>query len=117
MRQIFLLILLIVVGQWFVKSLRRAQPRPGAQGQNPQGQNTQSQRSAQGAWRASNNGAGAASRPDGQGALPEPMVRCAECGVHAPRSESVTVGAQSFCCQEHARAWAARPADQGRAAR
>ena len=111
MRQIFLLVLLIVVGQWFVKTLRRAQSRSGSQGQNPQ-----RGRGAQGTWRAS-NGAGAASRPNGPGALPEPMVRCAECGVHAPRSESVNMGPQSFCCDEHARAWAARPAGQDRAER
>lgn len=116
MRQIFLLALLIVIGQWFVKTLRRAQSRSGSQGQNTQGHNAQGGRNAQGAWRAS-NGAGGASRPNGQGALPEPMVRCAECGVHAPRSESVNVGLQSFCCDEHARAWAARPADQDRTAR
>lgn len=117
MRQIFLLILLFVVGQWFVKALRRAQPRPGSQTQNTHGA-----RDGQGAWRASSGaggmgGAGAANRSNGQGALPEPMVRCAECGVHAPRSESVTALSQSFCCQEHARAWTARMADQNRAAR
>jgi uncharacterized protein len=112
MRQFFLLILLFVVGQWFVKALRRAQPRPGSQEQNTQGS-----RNSQGAWRASNGAGAGASRPNGQGALPEPMVRCAECGVHVPRSESVTSGSQSFCGQEHARAYAARPADQDRAAR
>ncbi|RQH01075.1 PP0621 family protein [Paraburkholderia dinghuensis] len=117
MRQIFLLFLLIVLGQWFVKALRRAQMRSGSQGQQAQqGQNTQGGRGAQGAWRAS-NGAGAAGRSNGQGALPEPMVCCAECGVHAPRSESVTAGAQSFCCAEHARAYVARSADKDRAAR
>jgi uncharacterized protein len=115
MRQIFLLILLFVVGQWFVKTLRRAQPRSGSHGQNPQ-QNPQGTRDAQGAWRAS-NGAGAANRSNGQGALPEPMVRCAQCGVHAPRSESVIAGSQSFCSHEHARAYAARTAGQDRAAR
>jgi uncharacterized protein len=114
MRQIFLLILLFVVGQWFVKTLRRAQPPSGSQGQNPH--NPQSARDAQGAWRTS-NGAGTANRPNGQGALPEPMVRCAECGVHAPRSESVTTGSQSFCSHEHARAYAARASNQDRAAR
>ncbi|WP_028228688.1 PP0621 family protein [Paraburkholderia ferrariae] len=120
MRQILLLILLFVVGQWFVRALRRAQPqsRPGAQpGPNPQG--------GQGAWRAS-SGTGSAAGADAgaaagnaQGALPEPMVRCAECGVHAPKSESVAMGSQSFCSHEHARAYAARHTGQGqnRAAR
>jgi uncharacterized protein len=106
MRQILLLILLFFVGQWLVKALRRAQPqsqsRTGAQPGQSAGR-TQS-------------GAGAADRAP-QGALPEPMVRCAECGVHAPRSESVAMGSQSFCSQEHARAYAARHAGQNRAAR
>ncbi|CAG9244777.1 PP0621 family protein [Paraburkholderia unamae] len=107
MRQILLLVLLFVVGQWFVKALRRAQTqtRPGAQpGQGAPGQ---------GAARGANGGASAA----GKGALPEPMVRCAECGVHAPRSESVTVGARSFCSAEHARAYDARTTAQDRPAR
>jgi uncharacterized protein len=36
------------------------------------------------------------------------MVRCAVCGVHAPRSDSVVVGAQAFCSAEHARRYMAR---------
>ncbi|CAG9205516.1 conserved hypothetical protein [Paraburkholderia tropica] len=133
MRQIFLLILLFVVGQWFVKALRRAQTqspqsRPGA---DPR------QAGQGGAWRTNgaagpfggngangsnggtngSNGANGANGASGQGALPEPMVRCAECGVHAPRSESVNVGAQSFCSAEHARVYDARKSGQDRAAR
>jgi len=105
MRQILLLILLFFVGQWLVKALRRAQPqsRPGAQ-PGPR------------AGTSARSGQGAADRGQ-QGALPEPMVRCAECGVHAPRSESVTMGSQSFCSHEHARAYAVRHAGQDRAAR
>jgi uncharacterized protein len=45
------------------------------------------------------------------------MVRCAECGVHAPRSESVSVGAQHFCSAAHARAYDARKTSQDRPAR
>ncbi|WP_322062354.1 PP0621 family protein [Paraburkholderia sp. J63] len=124
MRQILLLILLFVVGQWFFKSLRGSQhSRPGA---DPR-------QGGPGAWRAGSgpgtaggpfgaNGAGAsgghpAGNSAGSGALPEPMVRCAECGVHAPRSESVSVGAQSFCCAEHARVYDARKTTQDRPAR
>ncbi|MFX1761027.1 PP0621 family protein [Paraburkholderia sp. A1RI-2L] len=123
MRQILLLILLFIVGQWFFKSLRNSQhSRPGA---DPR------QGGASGAWRAG-NGTGAAGGPfgansagagnaagnrTGNGALPEPMVRCAECGVHAPRNESVSVGAQTFCCAEHARAYDARKTRQNRPAR
>ncbi|HTH62998.1 MAG TPA: PP0621 family protein [Paraburkholderia sp.] len=109
MRQIFLLILLFVVGQWFVKALRRAQThtRPGSQ--------------QQASRRAANGGAAGASRGGraraGTASLPEPMVRCAECGVHAPRSESVSAIGQSFCCDQHARQYAARAAGQDRAPR
>ncbi|MEM5313949.1 PP0621 family protein [Paraburkholderia sp. JHI869] len=108
MRQIFLLVLLFVVGQWFVKALRRAQTqsRPGAQ----PGQAAQP---GQGAAGSANGGASAS----GKAALPEPMVRCAECGVHAPRSESVNVGSRSFCSSEHARAYDARTTAQDRPAR
>jgi uncharacterized protein len=33
----------------------------------------------------------------------EKMVRCAECGVHLPRGESLTVRGQFYCCAEHQR--------------
>lgn len=102
MRQILLLVLLFVVGQWFVKALRRAQTqaRPSQPGQG-----------------AARTACGASARASGKGALPEPMVRCAECGVHAPRSESVNVGTRSFCSAEHARAYDARTSAQDRPAR
>ena len=99
MRQILLLVLLFVVAQWFVKAIRRAHGTHAQPGQ--------------GAPRGANGGASAS----GKGALPEPMVRCAECGVHAPRSESVNVGARSFCSAEHARAYDARTTSQDRPAR
>ncbi|CAM2152404.1 PP0621 family protein [Paraburkholderia tropica] len=111
MRQIFLLILLFVVGQWFVKALRRAQT------QSPQSRTGADPRQAGPFGAQGSNGAAGARRGNGQGALPEPMVRCAECGVHAPRSESVNVGAQSFCSAEHARVYDARKSGQDRAAR
>jgi uncharacterized protein len=31
----------------------------------------------------------------------EDMVQCAHCGVHLPRSDSVTAGGRSFCSKEH----------------
>jgi uncharacterized protein len=112
MRQIFFLILLFVVGQWLVKALRRAQPqsRPGQQDGRQSGQ-----QNGQGMWRTP-NGAGAGNEGS-RGALPELMVRCAECGVHTPQSDSVAMGSQSFCSHEHARAYATRHAGQDRAAR
>lgn len=116
MRQILLLILLFFVGQWFVKTLRRAQPqaRPGADPRQP-GQGAR--RSNDGAQRSANGANGANGSNGGAGALAEPMVRCAECGVHAPRSESVSVGTQTFCSAAHARAYDARKTGQDRPAR
>lgn len=35
---------------------------------------------------------------------PEPMVRCAHCGVHVPASEAfVTASGAVFCSEEHSR--------------
>lgn len=33
----------------------------------------------------------------------EPMVRCAHCGIHLPRSEALLQGGQTWCGSEHAR--------------
>ncbi|PLZ01624.1 deaminase [Burkholderia sp. WAC0059] len=123
MRQILLLVLLFVVGQWFVKALRRAQStaRPDARpdvrsgGARP-GQGADSRARPAGASSASSANSGTGSNRT-TGALPEPMVRCAECGVHAPRSESLAVAGQSFCCEEHAQRHAARAAGRDTAAR
>ncbi|CAB3763584.1 PP0621 family protein [Paraburkholderia humisilvae] len=124
MRQIILLILLFVVGQWLVKTLRRpaarSSSRPGGGARSQPGANgANSANSAHGADqsssnRAGNRAAGGAQRPNGAaraGAnrqLPEPMIRCVECGVHAPKSDSVMLGGQPFCSSEHARRYAAR---------
>ena len=45
--------------------------------------------------------------PQQQGGKPvaEDMVRCAQCGVHLPRSESIMTGGNYFCCVEHRDAW------------
>ncbi|HHT9040636.1 TPA: PP0621 family protein, partial [Burkholderia cenocepacia] len=40
--------------------------------------------------------------------LPEPMVRCAECGVHAPKGDAVAASGEYFCSVEHAQRHAAR---------
>lgn len=29
------------------------------------------------------------------------MIKCAQCGVHLPRSEAVTLGDNSYCCDAH----------------
>ena len=31
------------------------------------------------------------------------MVRCAQCGIHLPRGESLTVRGQFYCCADHQR--------------
>jgi len=99
MRQIFLLIILFFVGQWLVKAVRRhdahTAQRTGAGG-------------ARGASGAAGNGNGAA-RPAQPPQLAEPMIRCVECGVHAPKSDSVVVAGQPFCSAAHARRHGARP--------
>jgi uncharacterized protein len=99
MRQIFLLILLFIVGNWLVKAVRRAESRASAR--------TGSASSAP--------GAGDAQRASKPAQLAEPMIRCAECGVHAPKSDSVVVAGQPFCSADHAHRHAARPS--GRDAR
>ncbi|MFM0630569.1 PP0621 family protein [Paraburkholderia xenovorans] len=99
MRQLFLLILLFIVGQWLVKALRRHDAQA-------------SQRNGSGA-----NGAAGAKGPNGGARptaaappqLPEPMIRCVECGVHAPKSDSVVVAGQPFCSAAHAQRHGARP--------
>lgn len=39
--------------------------------------------------------------PDQAGAVAEDMVRCAHCGVHLPKGESVQADGQFFCGTEH----------------
>ncbi|VWC16296.1 pyrimidine deaminase [Burkholderia lata] len=98
MRQILLLILLFFAGSWVARKLRQAQEQAQA-------------RTGRGADYGSTPGAGGAgaARPNGDArALPEPMVRCAECGVHAPKGDAVAAGGEYFCSAEHAQRHAAR---------
>jgi uncharacterized protein len=106
MRQIFLLILLFIVGNWLVKALRRADSRTSSR--------TGASSSDAGAQRAGKGAAGARG-PSATPQLAEPMIRCAECGVHAPESDSVVVAGQPFCSADHAQRHAAR--QSGRDAR
>lgn len=94
MRQLLLLVVLIIAGRWLVKTMRAAQAQSAARA---------------GTTRSGAFGARAAKAPP----LAEPMVRCAACGVHAPKSDSIVVGQQHFCCAEHAQRHAARPAGRG----
>lgn len=93
MRQLLLLILFVLAARWLVKLQRAGQPRGNARADARRGTS-----SARG------------TRSGNTPSLAEPVVRCAACGVHAPRSESVLVGQQYFCCAEHARPYAARTA-------
>ncbi|HYC44064.1 MAG TPA: PP0621 family protein [Burkholderiales bacterium] len=47
--------------------------------------------------------AGSASRGARRGRTAEDMVRCAQCGVHLPRSESLASEGAFFCTPEHRR--------------
>ncbi|WP_321790823.1 PP0621 family protein [Burkholderia pyrrocinia] len=90
MRQILLLILLFFAGSWLARKLRQAQEHAQA-------------RTGRGA------GDDGAARPNGDTrSLPEPMVRCAECGVHAPKGDAIAAGGEYFCSAEHAQRHAAR---------
>ncbi|WP_104012450.1 PP0621 family protein [Burkholderia anthinoferrum] len=95
MRQILLLILLFFAGSWLARKLRHAQEQAQARG-------------GRGTGNGGAPGAGAA-RPNGDArSLPEPMVRCAECGVHAPKGDAIAASGEYFCSAEHAQRHAAR---------
>jgi uncharacterized protein len=104
MRQLLLLIFLFFASQWLFRKLRRANARAQAQPSGGAGAGT-----AGGTYRRSGNGAGSSPQ------LTDPLVRCVECGVHTPSSESLVVAGQRFCCSDHAHRHAARPS--GRDAR
>ena len=46
---------------------------------------------------------GGTEAPPKQGAGDEDMVQCARCGVHLPRSESMTTQGLFYCSTEHQR--------------
>jgi uncharacterized protein len=96
MQRIFFWIVLLFVGQWLWRRERRQRGKDAP---------------LEGARPGSDSGRRPGWPPQGAAAprLPEPMVRCAECGAHAPLSESVVVGARHFCSAEHARIHADRP--------
>lgn len=97
MRQILLLILLFFAGSWLARKLRQAQEH--AQARTGRG----------GHDGAPGHGGAGSARPNGDArALPEPMVRCAECGVHAPKGDAVAAGGEYFCSTEHAQRHGAR---------
>ncbi|KWB45580.1 PP0621 family protein [Burkholderia ubonensis] len=95
MRQILLLILVFFATSWVARKLRQAQ----AQARTGQGAGAQGYRGA--------------AHAGGVQPLPEPMVCCAECGVHAPKGDAVVAGGEYFCSAEHAQRHAARTNDRG----
>jgi uncharacterized protein len=42
-------------------------------------------------------------KPPPAATAPEDMARCAHCGLHFPRAESVTDGDRDYCCEDHRR--------------
>ena len=94
MRNLLLLILLFFAGSWLARKLRQAQERTGRDG-------AAAGSSARGSGGPGFGGAAqpAAGRP---ASLPEPMVRCAVCGVHTPKGEAIAAAGEYFCCPEHA---------------
>jgi uncharacterized protein len=105
MRQIFLLILLFIVGNWLVKAIRRADANASSRSGGAHTGAAGTQRAANG----TGHGAAGAAHSSEAPQLAEPMIRCAECGVHAPKSDSVVVAGQPFCSTDHAHRHAARP--------
>ncbi|RQS15726.1 PP0621 family protein [Burkholderia sp. Bp8998] len=97
MRQILLLILLFFAGSWLTRKLRQAQEHAQARTGRGGGYDD-----------APGRGAGMARPNDDARSLPEPMVRCAECGVHAPKGDAVAAGGEYFCSTEHAQRYGAR---------
>jgi uncharacterized protein len=109
MRNFFFLIVLFFLSQWLLKKLRRANER-AQQGEAQAGAGSASAGGSNGARRGRNNGSsngGAAAGETPQ--LADSLIRCAQCGVHTPRSESIVVAGERFCCADHARAHANRP--------
>ncbi|WP_244815174.1 PP0621 family protein [Caballeronia sp. Lep1P3] len=100
MRNLLLLIVIFFVTQWLLKKLRRANDRAQA-GARPRADAG----SATAGGARAGNGAARSDAPQ----LADPLIRCAQCGVHTPRSESVVVAGQRFCCTDHARRHADRP--------
>ncbi|AYQ87245.1 MULTISPECIES: PP0621 family protein [Burkholderia] len=94
MRNLLLLILLFFAGSWLARKLRQAQERTARDG-------AAAGSSARGSGGPGFGGAAqpAAGRP---ASLPEPMVRCAVCGVHTPKGEAIAAAGEYFCCPEHA---------------
>lgn len=52
-------------------------------------------------WKQQQRGRPAEPPPQPKGAEPEAMVRCAECGLHLPVSQTLPGRGGVFCSEEH----------------
>ncbi|KVN14394.1 MULTISPECIES: PP0621 family protein [unclassified Burkholderia] len=93
MRQILLLIVLFFASSWVARKIRQAQARGDGPFAGGTGRTADS---------APGTGGAAHAGRARDAALPEPMVRCTECGVHAPKSDAIAAGGEYFCSPEHA---------------
>lgn len=64
-------------------------------------------------YRSRISGESAPGRTEPPPARAEDMVRCVQCGVHLPRSESIMAGGNFYCCEEHRRAHQASAGKNG----
>ncbi|KMY86281.1 Pyrimidine deaminase [Candidatus Paraburkholderia calva] len=100
MRNFILLIVIFLATQWLLKKLRRANARAQADARGPGGASARTRHGA---------GANANAAPSAPPQLADPLVRCAQCGVHMPSSDAIVAAGQRFCCADHARRYAAHP--------
>ena len=54
-------------------------------------------------WRSQNRPKAPPPRKAPPLAPPQDMVACDHCGLHLPRSETLSRGARHYCCAEHQR--------------
>ena len=114
MSRLILLILIGLIANYWWRNLQR-QRMAGTRAQHgTRAQQADASRAA-GARSGSPFSKGTASRA--APALPEPMVRCAQCDTHLPVSEATSSGGRHFCHPRHAHDYAMRAAQQGSAPR
>lgn len=121
MGKILLWVLVIIVALFVMRvvasraAARNAAPPPkaedktrsrwGSRGQT--GSGAGNDRDAAGTRRGAGNANGNLRPPAGRAPDPtlgaaEPMVRCAHCGIHLPRSEALMKNGQTWCSDAHA---------------
>jgi uncharacterized protein len=105
MRQLLLLIVVFFASQWLFKKLRRAQAAAAQPGRGPQPGPGRAQQGPSARTSSAGSSASRGAAPQ----LPDPLVRCAQCGVHTPSSEAIVVAGHRFCSADHAKRYEARP--------